>query len=113
MAVYIDDMFASLGRMKMCHMIADTDEELHKMAFAIGMRKEWWQSPEKTYASHYDVASGKRLKAIELGAIAITSRQAVALVNRKKVTGKMGSPEDALDWYYNYLDEKKKLKSNS
>lgn len=113
MAVYIDDMFASLGRMKMSHMIADTDEELHKMALAIGMRIEWWQSPEKTYASHYDVASGRRLKAIALGAIPITSRQAVALINRKKVTGEMGLPEDALEWYYNYLDEKKKTKNNS
>ena len=35
MAVYIDDMNAKYGRMTMCHMIADTDEELRKMALRL------------------------------------------------------------------------------
>lgn len=111
--VYVDDMRANYGRLILCHMLADSDQELHEMADKIGVARKWWQSPEKTYVSHYDVASGRRLKAIALGAIPITSRQAVALINRKKVTGEMGSPEDALEWYYNYLDEKKKTKNNS
>ena len=36
MAVYVDDMhlteMGKLGRMKMCHMVADTFDELHEMA---------------------------------------------------------------------------------
>ncbi len=32
MAFYVDDMEARFGRMKMCHMIADTTEELLEMA---------------------------------------------------------------------------------
>ncbi len=48
MTVYVDDMQAQYGRMKMCHMIADTDEELHAMADLIGIARKWWQSPAKT-----------------------------------------------------------------
>ena len=29
MASYVDDMNAGFGRMKMSHLIADTDDELH------------------------------------------------------------------------------------
>jgi hypothetical protein len=36
MTIYVDDMKAAFGRMKMCHMIADTDDELHAMADRIG-----------------------------------------------------------------------------
>lgn len=109
--VYIDDMFATLGRMKMCHMVADTDEELHKMAIAIGMRVEWWQSPANHFASHYDVSKQKRELAISLGAIPVTSRQCVALCKRKKITGVMGEPHDALAWYYANMEAKKIAKT--
>lgn len=43
MTVYVDDMYlyemGKFGRMKMSHMIADTDEELHSMAKLIGVSK--------------------------------------------------------------------------
>ena len=64
MTVYVDDMRANYGRMVMCHMIADTDAELHAMAAKIGVQRKWWQSPEKTSGSHYDIAI-TRLREIE------------------------------------------------
>jgi len=73
-AVYVDNMYASYGRMKMCHMIADTEEELHAMADKIGMKRAWFQRKE-TSLDHYDVGKGKRTLAVQHGAIEITTRQ--------------------------------------
>lgn len=102
MAVYVDDMKAAYGRMKMCHMLADTDEELHAMAARIGVARRWWQSPEKTSGSHYDIALSKRALAFASGAIEITWRQAGAMNWRRRVTGKLGSPDDAIEWLINH-----------
>jgi hypothetical protein len=41
--VYIDNMRAKYGRLVLCHMIGDTDEELHAMADTIGVARKWWQ----------------------------------------------------------------------
>lgn len=45
MTVYVDDMRAPFGRMKMCHMVADSDAELHAMAARIGVARRWHQAP--------------------------------------------------------------------
>lgn len=60
MTVYIDDMDAGYGQMVMCHMLADTDDELHAMADRIGVQRKWWQAPNKTSGSHYDISKGKK-----------------------------------------------------
>jgi hypothetical protein len=93
MAVYVDDMEASFGRMVMCHMWADTLDELLAMADRIGIQRRWMQRPkdawnggDKRYAAdprlrtgmdaswvHFDVAKGKRAAAIAAGAI-VTDR---------------------------------------
>lgn len=98
MTVYVDDMRASFGRMVMCHMLADNDEELHRMAAAIGLSRRWWQSAEQTSGSHYDIALSKRAKAIAAGAEEITWRQAAAMNYRRRVTGSLGCPLDAERW---------------
>ena len=98
MTVYVDDMRAPFGRMVMCHMIADTDDELHAMAARIGVARRWWQSPHKTSGSHYDIALSRRALAVEFGAKEITLRQCAAMNMRRKVTGQLGLPEDALAW---------------
>ncbi|WP_321953159.1 DUF4031 domain-containing protein [Paraburkholderia bannensis] len=97
MTVYVDDMRASYGRMVMCHMIADTDDELHAMAAAIGVARRWHQKPG-TARSHYDIALSKRGAAVMRGAVEITWRQTGAMTARRAVTGELGAPEEALDW---------------
>lgn len=98
MAVYVDDMRAKFGRMIMCHMIADTDEELHAMAARIGVARKWWQSPVKTSGSHYDIALSKRAEAVAAGAVEITLRQCGAMNARRRSTGSLGAPADAWAW---------------
>lgn len=74
MSVYVDDMKAPFGRMIMCHMIADTDEELHAMAERIGVARKWHQHAG-THRSHYDIALSKRRIAVANGAVEITWRE--------------------------------------
>lgn len=101
MTTYVDDMHQSAmggyGRMKMSHMLADTDDELHAMADRIGVARRWWQAPPR-YSSHYDIALSKRAIAVAAGAIEITIRQAAAMNTRRRLTGALGHPGDALRW---------------
>lgn len=69
MSVYVDDMKAKFGRMIMCHMAADTEQELHAMADKIGVARKWYQG------DHYDVCLAMRAKAVEFGAKEITWMQ--------------------------------------
>ncbi len=105
MTVYVDDMhlrlMGSFGSMKMCHMVADSDDELHAMADRIGVQRKWWQRPPQ-HDSHYDIAMSKREAALALGAIAVTMRQCAAMVARRRVTGALGKPDDALAWLTEY-----------
>ena len=88
MPVYVDDVFIPFGRMKMCHMIADTEEELHEMASRIGMKREWFQEGSRP---HYDVSMGKRKLAVECGVIEITAGEIVKLAKRlQKESGRKG-----------------------
>jgi hypothetical protein len=98
MTVYVDDMRASFGRMVMCHMIADTDAELHAMVDRIGVARRWHQAPPKVLDSHYDIALSKRALAVSLGAVQVTLRQAAAMCARRRSTGCLGQPEEALTW---------------
>ncbi|MEX3967319.1 DUF4031 domain-containing protein [Paraburkholderia sp. EG286B] len=106
MSVYVDDMRAAYGRMVMCHMIADTDEELHAMADRIGVARRWWQAPPK-HDSHYDIALSKRAIAIAAGAIEITWRQCGAMAMRRRITGELGSHADAMDWQQKWYAERR------
>lgn len=83
MAVYVDDMRAPYGRMIMCHMIADTDDELHAMADLIGVARRWHQKAG-THASHYDISLSKRALAVRYGAQEIGKRQLSDLLRRKR-----------------------------
>lgn len=73
--VFVDDMEAPFGRMRMCHMIADSDDELHAMADKIGVARKWHQAPPKASSSHYDICLSKRALAVKNGAVEITLRE--------------------------------------
>lgn len=84
MAVYVDQARHRYGRMIMCHMVADTLEELHAMAERIGMRREWFQADAST--PHYDVSRTRRAAAIAAGAIEVDRRGMVAVIRRLRAT---------------------------
>lgn len=83
MSVYVDDMFAPFGRMKMSHLMADTTEELLAMADALGLRREWLQHGG-TAREHFDVSMSKREQAIGFGAVALTARDLARMRIRKR-----------------------------
>jgi hypothetical protein len=92
MAVYVDDMAAPYGRMTMSHMIADSQEELLKMAFMIGIARKWIQKVG-THREHFDVCKAARTRAVKFGAIEITQRELYYKTLAKKEAN--GSPQSA------------------
>jgi hypothetical protein len=84
MAVYVDDMKADYGRMKMCHMLADTSQELLEMASKIGVERKWIQYPG-TFREHFDIALSKRALAVKHGAMEITWRQAGIMQRERRL----------------------------
>lgn len=77
MATYVDDVRHRFGRMSMCHLWADTLEELFAMVDAIGVQRKWLQGhptlslPRYRKASwvHFDISLGKKTEALRRGAI--------------------------------------------
>lgn len=87
MAVYVDDMhqteMGKYRRMKMCHMLADTEGELLAMADKIGVARRWHQYPG-TPKSHFDVCMSKRALAVQHGAVEIEMRRTGEIVSAKR-----------------------------
>lgn len=84
MTVYVDDMNATFGRMKMCHLFADSTEELLRMVDKIGVHRKWLQHPG-SLKEHFDICLAKKVKAISAGAVEITYPEGVAeLMKRRK-----------------------------
>ena len=71
MTVYVDDMRARLGRMVMCHMLADSTAELLSMADLIGVDRRWLQKAGTPH-EHFDIALSKRAAAVAAGAREVT-----------------------------------------
>jgi hypothetical protein len=86
-SVYVDRARNGYGRMIMCHMIADTPDELHAMADRIGVARRWFQTPPKASMWHYDIAQSKRTLAIEAGAICCDRNTFVDAVRRIRASG--------------------------
>lgn len=78
MSVYVGAAEWAFGRMVMCHMTADTTEELLATVDAIGVQRKWIQYP-RTPNEHFDICKSKRAGAIQFGAIEVDHAQEVAM----------------------------------
>lgn len=65
MAVYVDDARIRSRGYVWSHLVADSADELHAAAQALGLRREWAQDKGRTL--HYDLPEHLRRRAIELG----------------------------------------------
>ena len=74
MTVYVDTARHPFRGYIMCHMTADSLDELHRMADQIGMERRWFQAPPKASHPHYDIPEHKRAKALALGAQEVCQR---------------------------------------
>lgn len=84
MSVYVDDMRAAFGKMTMCHMVADSREELLHMTALIGVRAKWIQKRE-TIHEHFDICLSKRALAVKYGAKQISMMELGRLLNARKL----------------------------
>lgn len=80
MSVYVDASIHRYGRMLMCHLLADTPEELHAMADRIGVARRWYQHSAST--PHYDIAKSKRALAVAAGAQQLDRKGIAAVIRR-------------------------------
>ena len=87
MGVYVDDMRAKFGRMVMCHMVADTTDELLAMAAKIGVAAKWIQNAGTSH-EHFDICLSKRAKAIEAGAVEITMYDLARMARSKRAAAR-------------------------
>jgi hypothetical protein len=74
MAVYVDPLFETSGLSKnwpypeACHLMADSIEELERMASILKLKTKWRQV---TSIVHYDLTRNKRYQAVKNGAIEV------------------------------------------
>ena len=97
MSIYVDTLFPCLTNKnwkynESCHLIGDTEEELHNFAKKLGLKREWLHEHPKL--NHYDLTKNTRAKAVKKGAIKINSRTLVSMMrknnekNKKKTTNR-------------------------
>jgi hypothetical protein len=81
--VYVDNMKANFRGYVMCHMIADTTEELLAMADKIGAAHRYIQNPG-TPKEHFDIPLERRAVAIAHGAVEVTRREVALKIRAKR-----------------------------
>jgi hypothetical protein len=82
MTIYVDEAAFPFRGQKFCHMATDGElEELHQMADKIGMPRIWFQ--DKPGHPHYDLSPEKRTRAIQHGAVEVTTLEMIRLCFKK------------------------------
>lgn len=93
MAVYVDKLRNwgwKLG--PSCHLIADSDEELHAFAARLGMKRSWFQ--ESVSGPHYDLTARRRVLAVKLGAAELEDGQFVEILRALRSARKEEKPRE-------------------
>lgn len=93
MTVYVDDVRHSFGSMIMCHMWADSLDELMAMADRIGVARKWIQGHSTLSIGkareaswiHFDIAASKKALAIRQGAVLTDKFGPVEFLARRDV----------------------------
>ena len=83
MPCYIDNARIPYRGMRMSHAMADTSQELRALAQAVGVDARHIQYPG-TPREHLDLCAAKRVRALNAGARAVSSRDLVRLTHHKK-----------------------------
>jgi hypothetical protein len=79
MPVFVDAPRHRVGQMIMCHMLADSVDELMAMADRIGVDRKWFQPHSHP---HFDICKSARAQAIAAGAIEVSNRELVEVMKR-------------------------------
>ena len=111
MALYVDALVdygdaarqRSLRHTTWCHLLADTEPELHAAAQQLGLRRAWYQHKgpdDPTW--HYDITPPKRAQAIRtLGAVELDQAGVAELITRRRAQRSQPRPAADvvfLDW---------------
>jgi hypothetical protein len=92
MTVYVDDAVVHWRGRRWAHLMADTLDELHAFAAALGIPRRAFQ--DKTSGAHYDVTGELREQALRLGAVAISRHrdreQVRGVIRNAKAQGRGG-----------------------
>ena len=67
MTVYVDNERIKWRGKLWCHLVAESLDELHVFATALGLQRRWFQG--KASYPHYDVTTTVRERALVLGAL--------------------------------------------
>lgn len=116
MTVYVDDVAHQFGRMRMCHLWADTLDELLAMVDRIGVDRKWIQGhPELSFGKHreaswvhFDIAMSKKRLAIEAGAVMTDRYGPLEFLARQRIAAGDPGGHKRLTWVYSItlgLDE--------
>lgn len=82
MAVYVDAAIWHWAGRRWCHLLADDEVELHRVAAKLGVHRHSYQGPPRTATPHYDITAVERERALSQGAVACDRAGIVHIARR-------------------------------